>query len=298
MTIDRHEIHDVAALRGLTIEKEWIDAHWDEMMRAMAPWCAKAATCYATGANTYLWCNDMVGPRVPSMCEMYPEDSEDRARCGLLSRVMWMGFDRLAKPRWLDVRECVKASAVPGERTLDVWIEPAQFDASWDGTFTVFAIDAATRVPVMARVVLEGQKIRGEDHPDGKPSTGLPLRWTLTWKRVPNADGHHDFAPPLFSVSAPGYRTVTFPVPAEPPRLVVEMTPKSLKAGRNAVTVAVRDAATGQPVEMRVMAGTATAGRSNEPFVLDVPPGSKLPEIWITSLFGRYADVVVAKGEP
>lgn len=293
VTFDRHEIYDVAAIRGFTIEKEWIDAHWDEMRSALAPFCARATACYSNPVNTWTWCNDVVGFSVHSLCEMYPEGSEDRRLCGMLSRVMWAGFDRLTKQRWLDVRACAKESAAPGERTLDVWMTPAAFDQSYQGQFILYALDGETRIPVKATVALEGQKLRAIDVPDGRPTAGLPIAWEVKWNRVPNAHGHRDIAPPVVSVRAEGYRTVTFPAPLVMPRLVVEMTPKVLKPGRNTVTVTARDAVTGQPAEMRVMAGTATAGRSNEPFVLDLPAGSQPPEIWITSLFDRYSDVVV-----
>jgi hypothetical protein len=52
---------------------------------------------------------------------------------------------------------------------------------------------------------------------------------------------------------------------------------------------------TGQAAEMRVMAGSTPVGRTNEPFVLELPTGPSRPEIWITSLFHRYGDVVVVQ---
>jgi hypothetical protein len=80
----------------------------------------------------------------------------------------------------------------------------------------------------------------------------------------------------------------------------VAMTPEPSKLGRgkNTVTVAATDASTGKPIEARVMMGTHTIlGKTNVPFELELAKGQKREEIWVTSLFDRYSDVVVAKGE-
>jgi hypothetical protein len=115
--------------------------------------------------------------------------------------------------------------------------------------------------------------------------------------RIPNANGHRDVAAPEVRVEAPGYRTVTFRLPVDVPQMSVEMTPslKKLKPGKNTVTIVARDTATGQPVEARVMGGGYTVlGKTNEPFELELVRGQKRPEIWVTSLYDRYSDVVVA----
>jgi len=97
-------------------------------------------------------------------------------------------------------------------------------------------------------------------------------------------------------VIGPGYPLTTLVLPAPPPKVIVEMLPppEKLKSGQNTVTVTARDAEAGKPVELRVMVGTKPAGESNKPFVLELK-GKKRPEIWTTSLFDAYSDVVVMK---
>jgi hypothetical protein len=72
-------------------------------------------------------------------------------------------------------------------------------------------------------------------------------------------------------------------------------SPDQLKPGKNIITVTARDAATGKPVEARVMAEDMAVGETNKPFELQLTRRDKRPEIWVTSLFDRYSDVVVAK---
>jgi hypothetical protein len=120
----------------------------------------------------------------------------------------------------------------------------------------------------------------------------------VPWKpkpvRVPNAAGHKDVLPPAVTLQAPGYRTVTFRLPMEIPSMKVTMSPAKLRRGKNTVTVTAVDAATGKPVEARVMGGQLVLGKTNVPFELEVV--GKAPEIWVTSLYDRYNDVVVAPG--
>ena len=45
------------------------------------------------------------------------------------------------------------------------------------------------------------------------------------------------------------------------------------------------------------MLGERTIGPGNTPIEIERGKNEKLPEIWVTSLFDRYSDVVVAKAE-
>jgi hypothetical protein len=115
-------------------------------------------------------------------------------------------------------------------------------------------------------------------------------------QRVPNAAGHTDLVAPTVTVTADGFTPVTFSMPASPRKAVVSMTPPAakLKRGRNTITVTATDAATGKPIELRVMAGQKILGDSNKPLALEWKSGQKRPEIWTTSLFDKYSDIVVA----
>jgi hypothetical protein len=70
--------------------------------------------------------------------------------------------------------------------------------------------------------------------------------------------------------------------------------PAALRTGTNRITVSTVDTVTGKPVEMRVMAGDRVVGDSNMPIELVLEKGAKRPEIWLTSLFDMYSDVVIA----
>lgn len=73
--------------------------------------------------------------------------------------------------------------------------------------------------------------------------------------------------------------------------------PSELAPGTHTVTISAHDAATGEPVEARIMGGHHVLGKTNVPFELTIAKGEKRPEIWVTSLYDRYDDVVVAAAE-
>jgi hypothetical protein len=73
--------------------------------------------------------------------------------------------------------------------------------------------------------------------------------------------------------------------------------PAELKPGTNTITVTTLDAATGKPAEMRVMAGDRVLGKANAPLQFEWKRGEKRPEIWVTSLWNRYSDVVIAPAQ-
>src|SRR5688500_7422295 len=48
-----------ARIHGLTgMKMQWVNAHWDELTGALAPFCTKVKTCYAQLGNTNLFCDD------------------------------------------------------------------------------------------------------------------------------------------------------------------------------------------------------------------------------------------------
>jgi hypothetical protein len=75
----------------------------------------------------------------------------------------------------------------------------------------------------------------------------------------------------------------------------VEMKPAKLRRGKNIVTITAVDSVTGKPVEARVMGGERVLGKTNQPFEIEIT--GKRPEIWVTNLYDRYSDVVVAPAD-
>ena len=288
------QMAEIAAMRGVDVGQEWIDAHWTEMMQALDPVCSKLATCFATAGNDNLFCVDVFTPEAMSLCNRFPAGSKDREKCNGFMAAYTTGVDHNSKPVWQEMQSCAVARKTDGERTFEHWMVPN------GDTFAVYAIDTETRVPVQARVILPPtKKPVFADSADGQPATFYNIAWKPQLVRVPNTQGHRDVAPPELRIEAPGYRTETFRMDVEVPQMKVEMNPpvSKLRRGKNRVTITATDAATGKPVEARVMGGELVLGKTNEPFELEWKKGTKLPEIWVTNLYDRYSDVVVCPGK-
>jgi hypothetical protein len=302
-TFKQSQFADIAALRGFDIGQEWVDAHWNELSADLVPYCEKIATCFAVPGNSSTFCNDVVNMQVYTrVCNRYPEGSVDREKCGYVVRTYMFGHDRNSRAPWKVIQECsAKQTVSAAERTLDWWLLPAKFDADYTGSFTVYALDRETRVPVQAQIRMSAKdRIQAPDSADGLATTFYPIAWKPRLVRTANAQGHRDVAPPQVFVTAPGYAPVTFQLPIDVPTMTVEMSPSAdkLKRGKNSVTITALDTATGTPVEARVMSGPSTIlGKTNEPLEIEIVKGQKRPEIWVTSLYDRYSDVVVAPAE-
>lgn len=280
--------------RGITIDHDWIDAHWDEMKQVtLAPLCRKMASCYTMRGNTTTWCQDLFRDDFVSTCDRYAEGSDDREQCVMFTTVYFITLS-VKTNLFNRAQECAERSGEWSNDRLDVWITPSSLTLEDDAQITVHALDAARRIPVRARVTIDGGgTLRAVEGP--QPTTAVPSTWQRRLRRVPNADGHTDVIAPVLTVEADGYQPVQIAIPVEIPTLTYTMTPRpeDLRPGTQTVTIAAHDAKTGRPVEMRVMAGDAVAGRTNQPFELTIS-GTR-PEIWLTSLFHHYSDVVVVK---
>lgn len=294
-TFRQSQFAEIAAVRGFDIGQEWVDAHWSELSEALAPSCAKIATCFATNEATF--CNDIVSEEVfATTCNRYPEGSVEREKCSFFVRTYLFGHDRNSAEPWKAIQDCAKEQPAAG-RTLEWWTSPATIGQDYAGSFTVYAIDSETRVPVGARVHLDVKgNLYAPGAPGGLPTTFYPVPWKAKLVRVPNGQGHRDVVPPQVRLEAPGYQPVTFQLTMEVPKMTLKMEPdpSKLTPGRNIVTISAHDSATGEPVEARVMGGSAVLGKTNVPFELEIMKGQQRPEIWVTSLYDRYSDVVVA----
>lgn len=299
-TFRQSQFANIAALRGYDIGQEWVDAHWAELSEALGPTCQKIATCFASN-DSYTFCNDVVfdGAYV-SACNRYPEGTDEHRKCSFFVRTYLFGHDRNSREPWEKIQECAKAQPSTGEKTLEWWMTPATIGPDYPGSFKVYTLDSETRVPIRARLVLDVKpQIYASDVPDGLPTSFYPVPWKGKLLRVPNAEGHRDVVAPEVRIEAAGYKTITFRIPYDVPKMTLKMDPdpSKLKRGKNTVTITATDAATGKPVEARVMGGTTVLGKTNVPFTLEIAKGQKRPEIWVTSLFDRYNDVVVAKAD-
>jgi hypothetical protein len=286
-----------ALIRGYNIPEEWLDAHWSELLEQVRPTCAKLASCYTLPDNDWQFCLDSMRTEFVSSCDRYPEGSVDRDGCTMFAMIYWVGIP--ANPAGVEAaHECTAALPPAPEGTLEVVkIDPPQWPMDYNGRVIVYAIDAERRLPLRAKLAIETGKLRSIEGPI--PTAGYPLRYTAKLKRIPSASGkHEDIVVPKITLTANGYKTLVFDAPIELPKMTFEMSPAAehLRRGPNVITITARDTATGQPVSARVMGDDRVLGETNKPFVLEVAKGRRRPEIWLTSLYDQYSDVVVVPG--
>jgi hypothetical protein len=214
------------ALLGLQIDVRWLDAHYDQMMELFAPTCRKHATCLATPGNNFLFCDDVLVREYRAVCDkVFPKskNATDFEQCHEFTEIFALGVDMHAKAFADTGQQCAK------EKHLDVmhakppivWIEPQTIPRGYKGYITVYAIDADTHVPVRADITIENQIIYAPANPAGNVATGYVFNWPIKYKRVKNADGHEDLAPPEVTVKPELYPPVTFTMPSTPPKMIV-----------------------------------------------------------------------------
>jgi hypothetical protein len=281
--------------RAFHIDDKWLAAHWQELVAAYQPLCAKMSSCMTVVDNTWQYCRDLLRLEFMAVCNRYPEGSYDHEQCSMVSVVYHIGFgshEELMK----QAHACTAEQPQGPERTLEAWVNPEKIPLDFNGAIDVHAYDAETHIPVRALLEIDSGKLRSTEGPD--PKTGYPNKWTARLKRVPRADGHSDVVLPTLTLKATGYKPLSFKLNMDMPRMNVEMSPSpdQLKVGMNTITVTARDTATGAPVEARVMAGNMVLGNTNKALELELTDRDQLPEIWVTSLYDRYSDVVVFKG--
>ncbi len=295
---------------GLPLDPDWIDQHGDAVVGAMSLACRRHATCLGTAGNTFAFCDDVLTAEVHPVCDkLFPSNTNRHEwdQCSAFRDTFLLGLDQRAEALWKQQQDCAKNAAAPHQKPLDLWMSPPTLPVEFSGQVKFFALDPDTHVPVLARITFENQRVYAPANPVGNPASFYPIDYTLKYARVPNAEGHTDVVPPTIVVTTPAYPEVAgappypvmkFRLSAEVPKLVVEMkpAPEKLRGGKNSVIISARDAATGKPVEMRVVVGNDQIGNTNTPITVEVRRSGHHPEIWLTSLFDKYSDVVVARG--
>ena len=296
---DRTQLKSAAfTMLGLSPDAKWFENHYDEMLKLYAPICRKHATCLATPGNNFLFCDDIVIREYRAVCDTaYPKSKNafENEQCREFTEIWALGVDMRANAVSVEGQKCAKEKGldVMHAKPPIVWVEPSPIPRGYKGDIYVYALDPDTHVPVQANIEIEKQQIYSPANPTGRVATGYPFKWSHKYNRVKTADGHADLAPPMLTLTPQFYPAVTIPLPSPAPKMIVEMKPAKLKRGVNKVTVTARDAESGEPVEARVMAGHDVAGDTNQPIEITVPKSGKVPEIWVTSLFDAYGDVVV-----
>lgn len=292
-TFAKENFHTFGAqFRGVAIDRKWLYGRWDELREAFLPTCAKIANCFTIPGNPSTFCIDLARDEFQRACDRFQPGTRDHDQCTMTATTWFIGLG-IKKAEHQAAQSCATRAATTGKRQLEAWTSPSRIAADFDGKLRLFAIDAETRIPVQARITSDGPgRFHSTEGP--VPMTAAILAWSPQLKRVPNAEGHTNVVAPSFTLEKDGYEPLTIPAPMEIHPLIVEMTPlpSELRKGKNSVTITARDGVTGQLVEARVMAGERIAGETNAPFELVIEKG-RIPEIWVTSLFDRYSDVVV-----
>ena len=283
-----------AQFRGFALDRKWIDEHWDEMRTAFLPICGKIANCFTIPGNPSTFCIDLARDEFQVPCERFERGTRDHDQCSMFATTQVIGLG-IKKQLHQEAQSCATKAATGETRRLEAWTSPSRITSDFDGRLRIFAIDAESRIPVRARIASDGPgRFRSTEGP--VPTAAAILEWNPRLKRVPNEEGHTNVVRPSFTLQADGYEPLTIPAPIEIRAMVVEMdpSPAQLRPGKNVVTITTRDSVTGQLVEARVMAGAMIAGETNMPIELVIERGKGIPEIWVTSLFDRYSDVVVS----
>jgi hypothetical protein len=282
-----------ATFLGLTLDQTWMKAHLAEIESDLAPLCKKRGTCFAHPANSFTFCDDVMVAEAKPICERRYSEKRDREQCRVTLEVYLLGIEHRAKPLWEKAQRCAKSQPQTHAKPLDVWVTPAAIPPGFKNFVTFYATDPDRHVPVFAKLTFEGQQHYSPSNPTGAAAAFYPMKLPFTYIRVPNAQGHEDLVAPNVTVSAPGYPATTFRLPSPPPKVIVEMVPATLRPGENKVVVKAHDASSGKPVELRIVMGDTPIGSSNEPLTITLPKKGPRPEIWATSLFNRYSDVVI-----
>ncbi|HJW92794.1 MAG TPA: hypothetical protein VJ901_04190, partial [Thermoanaerobaculia bacterium] len=267
-------------------------------MQLFAPICKKHATCLATPGNNFLFCDDILIREYRAVCDKnFPKSANpsDYEQCKEFTEIWALGVDMGANQFAKTGQNCAKEKglAVMHAKPPVIWIEPATIPRDYKGDIYVYAIDPDTHVPVRADITMDKQIIYAPANPAGNLATGYPFKWAHKYNRVKRADGHEDLEAPMMTIKPELYPAVTMRLPSEVPKMIVQMKPSILHAGVNKVTVTATDAETGKPVEARVNVGPDAVGDTNTPIEITVPKSGKVPEVWVTSLFDAYSDVVV-----
>lgn len=299
---------------AFNLDPLWDAKHAPEIKAAIAPLCAKHATCMAHPLSTYMFCDDILSLEArDAICpKLFPKDKSPRdfEQCSMYIETYLIGIDTKSINPWKQAQACTKTQPpVTHTKPLDIWMSPASLPYEYKGYVTFYAIDPDTHVPVLALLTFEDQILYDPANPDGRPAAyyGLtmpPCRMTESLKhdcfkyiRVPNKEGHTDAITPLVTVTAAGYPTSTFRLNAPVPKAITEMKPAEIHPGKNEITVTAKDSINGKPVDGRVMLGANEIGFTDKLIAFEWKGGTKRPEIWFRPFMPRYSDVVLVPAQ-
>ncbi len=287
---------------GISVDADWFQAHHEELVKLLTPYCQKRNTCLGTPGNGHMFCDDLITPGMRDVCDKpYPKDKDPHGweQCKDWVEVFALGMTQQTLPTWKKAQACAKPGAVAHTEQPDVWMAPEKIPPAYEGYLTIFAIDRETHIPVFGHITWEGQIIFAPSNPTGETATYYPFKGPIKMMRIPNPEGHSDVVPPMVTVKYDYYPTMQYRLPMIVPRMKVflQTGPDFKKPGKRTFTVTAIDADTEKPIEVLVMLGERTVGAANTPLTIERTKNEKLPEIWVTSAFDLYSDTVVAPAE-
>jgi len=285
---------------GFNVDARWVEAHSAEMHAAFTAVCHKHATCLATKNNPFTFCDDVLTAEARPTCDrMFPKEknARDWEQCREYLEVYFLGVDQNAQTIWKKAQACAaKQPAVAHTKPLVITMTPSVVPQDYRGYVSFDAWDPDTHVPVYALITFEQQRIFADANPTGEAATYYPFKLPFKFIHVASAEGHTDAIPPMVTITAAGYPTATFRLPAKIPSLKIEMTPglPSLHKGANEITITAKDAATGKAIDAAVMLGDDRIAYANQQVTITLKDSGKRPEIWLHPYDNKYGDVVIA----
>ena len=104
--------------------------------------------------------------------------------CIQLVRTWGSGVTLKSRPAWMEAQACSKSSTSSGPRKLEVWTVPSSVPIDFNGEFTVYTLDAQTRVPVKASLSVGNEILYSKAAPDGKLTSWYWFPWKTKLVRM------------------------------------------------------------------------------------------------------------------
>jgi hypothetical protein len=135
-----------------------VEAHADEMERALAPACRRHATCLTHPANSYNFCNDVLSAETADDCDvLFPasKSATDHEQCSEFHEVYLLGVDQRSPQTWNAAQACAAKNPIAHTKPLDIWMVPATIPFGTRKEVEFFSLDPDTRVPVLANINIQ-----------------------------------------------------------------------------------------------------------------------------------------------
>src|SRR2546425_989954 len=116
ITFGRSQLSAAAfSFLALKLDPNWVEAHADEMERALAPACRRHATCLTHPANSFNFCNDVLSAETADDCGvLFPasKSATDHEQCNIFHEVYLLGIDQRSAQTWKAAQACAAKNPI------------------------------------------------------------------------------------------------------------------------------------------------------------------------------------------